>query len=70
MSTYPIDIAPSVQDVAALLRARTKDSNGYEVGTFSSDGSITERPAQERQIERQKPPSVAVRDRISSIPVV
>jgi integrase len=37
MSTYPIDIAPSVLDVAALLRARTKDSNGMEVGTFNDD---------------------------------
>ena len=37
MSTYSIDIAPSVLDVAALLRARTKDSNGYEVGTFNDD---------------------------------
>jgi hypothetical protein len=30
-----IDIAPSVLDVAALLRARTKDSTGHEVGTFN-----------------------------------
>lgn len=37
MSTYPIDIAPSVLDVAALMRARTKDSNGIEVGTFNDD---------------------------------
>jgi hypothetical protein len=37
MSTYPIDIAPSVLDVAALLRARTKDSAGVEVGTFNDD---------------------------------
>jgi hypothetical protein len=37
MSTYPIYIAPSVLDVAALLRARTKDSNGMEVGTFNDD---------------------------------
>jgi hypothetical protein len=28
---------PSVQDVANLLRARTKDSNGLEVGTFDTD---------------------------------
>jgi hypothetical protein len=37
MSTYPIDITPSVADVAALLRARTKDVNGVEVGTFNDD---------------------------------
>lgn len=28
---------PSVQDVALLLRARTKDSNGAEVGTFDDE---------------------------------
>ena len=28
---------PSVADVAALLRGRTKDSNGVEVGTFNDD---------------------------------
>jgi hypothetical protein len=28
---------PSVLDVAALLRARTKDVNGVEVGTFTDD---------------------------------
>jgi hypothetical protein len=39
MSTadYPIDIVPSVQEVAALIRARTKDSNGREIGTFNDD---------------------------------
>jgi hypothetical protein len=37
MSTYPIDIMPSVADVGALLRARTKDINGEEVGTFNDD---------------------------------
>jgi hypothetical protein len=34
---YPIDITPSVADVAALLRARTKDVNGQEIGTFNDD---------------------------------
>jgi hypothetical protein len=34
---YPIDITPSVADVAALLRARTKDVNGEEIGTFNDD---------------------------------
>lgn len=29
------DWMPSVSDVGALLRARTKDSNGTEVGTFN-----------------------------------
>jgi len=28
---------PSVEDVALLLRARTKDSNGTEVGTFDDE---------------------------------
>ena len=37
MSTYPIDIMPSVADVGALLRVRTKDINGEEVGTFNDD---------------------------------
>jgi hypothetical protein len=34
---YPIHITPSVADVAALLRARTKDVNGVEIGTFNDD---------------------------------
>jgi hypothetical protein len=34
---HAIDITPSVADVAALLRARTKDMNGDEVGTFNDD---------------------------------
>ena len=33
----PMDITPSVADVGALLRARTKDINGDEVGTFNDD---------------------------------
>jgi hypothetical protein len=33
----PIDIVPTVADVAALLRARTKDVNGEEIGTFNDD---------------------------------
>lgn len=37
MSAFPIDIAPSVADAAALLRARTKDVNGEEIGTFNDD---------------------------------
>jgi len=39
---YPIDIAPSILDVAALLRARTKDANGVEVGTFTADTRPTD----------------------------
>lgn len=39
---------PSVDDVALLLRARTKDSNGNEVGTFDDDT----RPTAE-QVEEQ-----------------
>jgi hypothetical protein len=31
------DFTPSVADVSALLRARTKDSNGSEVGIFNDD---------------------------------
>jgi hypothetical protein len=31
------DFRPTVADVAALLRARTKDVNGNEIGTFNDD---------------------------------
>jgi hypothetical protein len=31
------DWTPSVADVGAILRARTKDTNGSELGTFSSN---------------------------------
>lgn len=34
---YPLDITPSVADVAELLRARTKDINGDEAGSFNDD---------------------------------
>jgi hypothetical protein len=37
VAVYLVDITPSVADVAALLRARTKDVNGVEVGTFNDD---------------------------------
>lgn len=33
----PTSWAPTVDDVGALLRARTKDSHGNEVGTFTAD---------------------------------
>lgn len=39
--------APEVTDVGALLRARTRDANGTELGTFTTDT----RPTQE-QVER------------------
>jgi hypothetical protein len=32
-NTPRLDITPSVADVGAVLRARTKDINGVEVGT-------------------------------------
>jgi hypothetical protein len=35
---------PSVADVSALLRARTKDSTGSEVGTFNDDTRPTSAP--------------------------
>jgi hypothetical protein len=38
MSTPPVDPGrPTVEQVALLLRARTKDSQGNEVGTFDDD---------------------------------
>jgi hypothetical protein len=46
---------PSVQDVALLIRARTKDSNGLEVGTFDGDT----RPTAD-QVERLIDKSVAL----------
>lgn len=33
----PVDWAPTVANVGALLRARTKDTNGNELGTFTAD---------------------------------
>jgi hypothetical protein len=46
MST-PVIYAPSIEDVAALIRARTKDSNGREAGTFTDDTRPTAAQAQE-----------------------
>jgi hypothetical protein len=37
MSTPPVAGRPSVDEVAVLIRARTKDSSGNEVGTFDDD---------------------------------
>jgi len=36
------DYAPAVQDVANVLRARTKDTNGQEVGTFTAETRPTD----------------------------
>lgn len=46
MSVYS-DIACSVDDVAAVIRARTKDSEGNEVGTFNADTRPTDVQVQE-----------------------
>jgi hypothetical protein len=40
-------LSPTVDDVAALIRARTKDSNGAEIGTFNDDTRPTAAQAQE-----------------------
>ena len=45
MTTDPF--IPTVADVAALIRARTKDTNGNEVGTFTADTRPTDAQAQE-----------------------
>jgi hypothetical protein len=37
VSTTPPVTRPTVEQVATLIRARTKDSNGLEVGTFDGD---------------------------------
>jgi hypothetical protein len=47
MSTTTDPIAPTVADVAALIRARTKDSNGVEIGTFDDTTRPTDAQAQE-----------------------
>lgn len=38
----PFDIACTVDDVAAIIRSRTKDSAGNEVGTFTADTRPTD----------------------------
>jgi len=38
----PATMRPSVDDVARLLRARTKDDAGHEVGTFTADTRPTD----------------------------
>lgn len=45
--TPPPVLACSVDDVAALIRARTKDSNGNELGTFTAATRPTDLQAQE-----------------------
>lgn len=47
MSTTADPTAPTLEDVAALIRARTRDSNGVEVGTFTPDTRPTDAQAQE-----------------------
>ena len=37
MTAPPVLVEPTIDDVAALLRARTKDLNGNELGTFTPD---------------------------------
>lgn len=46
MGTAP-NPTPTVDDVAALIRARTKDNNGNELGTFTADTRPTEDQAQQ-----------------------
>lgn len=55
MSTTTDPARPTVDDVALLLRARTKDSNGNEVGTFDDDT----RPTAD-QVEEQIDVAVAL----------
>lgn len=44
ITDLPLDCVwrPSVDDVAALLRARTKDASGRELGTFTADTRPTD----------------------------
>lgn len=46
-TTTPPDITPTIADVAALIRARTKDDDGREQGTFTDKTRPTETQAQE-----------------------
>jgi hypothetical protein len=55
---------PTVDDVAALIRARTKDRNGNEVGTFTEDTRPTAAQAQEA-IDHAM---VAVHEKVGTIP--
>lgn len=43
----PVTYEPTVADVAALIRARTKDSNGNELGTFTDATRPTDVQCQE-----------------------
>jgi len=47
MSTTVPAYRPTLADVAALIRARTKDSNGQELGTFTTATRPTDAQAQE-----------------------
>jgi hypothetical protein len=51
----PSGARPTVEDVALLIRARTKDSNGVETGTFDDDT----RPTSD-QVEEQIDAAIAL----------
>src|SRR5215467_1885519 len=42
MSTTAPDLSCTVDDVAAIIRARTKDKSGNEIGTFNADTRPTD----------------------------
>lgn len=42
------DWTPSVEDIGSILRARTKDRNGNEIGTFNADTRPTAAGVQEQ----------------------
>lgn len=62
MSTT-VDYTPTIADVAALIRARTKDSNGNEVGTFTGATRPTDAQAQEA-IDHA---TVAIREKVGAV---
>jgi hypothetical protein len=43
----PPNVTPTIADVAALIRARTKDGNGQELGTFTPATRPTDAQAKE-----------------------
>jgi hypothetical protein len=47
LSNVPVDVSCTVEDVAAIIRARTKDKTGNEVGTFNDDTRPTAEQCQE-----------------------
>jgi hypothetical protein len=50
----PDPTAPTIADVAALIRARTKDSNGNEIGTFTPDTRPTDAQCTEAIVHAQQ----------------